>query len=225
MSEDVAAVVGTTTPTGDTNAGGNVGSQGTSFIETLPEDLRGNETLKGYDSAEKLARAHIETLGKIQSPPETADGYEIKIPEGKAVNAEFVKGFKAWAHEAGLSTAQASKLAEQYMSFEDAQIAAMAKAEETALAAVKIEWGDKFAENVAVAQKAVAEFCTPQEREAMDATGMGNNPIWVRMFHRIGLAMSEDRIKGGGTGSGGGEMKRTAGGVPELDFPSMRKKE
>ena len=33
------------------------------FLESLSEDIRGNEHLASFDSAEGLAKAHIETIG------------------------------------------------------------------------------------------------------------------------------------------------------------------
>lgn len=227
MNEEGLDAGGAGSGTGDTGTGGDAGGHETSFIETLPEDLRGNEALKAYDSPEKLARAHLETLGKIPVPPESADKYEFNVPEGKQVNQDFVNGAKAWFLEAGLSQAQAAKLAEQYIAFEDAQQAAFAKETEKHLSAVKIEWGDNYDANVAVAQQAVKEFCTPEDAKYLDESGLGNNPALIRMFYRIGQAMSEDALKGGGVGSGGTPPKldRTAGGTPQLKFPSMEKKE
>lgn len=226
MSTDVTGAATGGTAQGDTNAGAGTGGQAQpSFIDGLPEDIRGHEVLKGFDSAEKLARAHLDVLGKVPVVPEKADAYEIKVPEGHPVNQEFVGKFKAWAHEAGLSQAQAEKIAQGYIGLEQ-QMMAQAQTEATqAEAAIKTEWGDQYGANLAVAQKAVAEFCDPKDVEYLEKTGLGNNPALVRMFHRIGKAMSEDKIPGGGGGGGGGDMKRTAGGLPQLEFPSMEKKQ
>ncbi len=214
----------TGTPTGNTNADGAAAVQNPSFIESLPEDIRGHEAIKNFDSAEKLARAHLETLGKVVIPPESADKYEITVPDGKQVNQEFLSGFKAWAHEAGLSQKQAAALAEKYLAFEDAQLAAYSKAAEAQVNAVKIEWGDKFDANVAIAHKAVEQFCTAEDKRYLDESGLGNNPTLVRMFYKIGLAMNDDTMGQGRQGSAGQQMPRTSGGTPQLNFPSMQPK-
>jgi len=214
----------TGTPTGNTNADGAAAVQNPSFIESLPEDIRGHEAIKNFDSAEKLARAHLETLGKVVIPPESADKYEITIPDGKQVNREFMAGFKTWAHEAGLSQKQAETLAAKYLAFEDAQLAAYSKAAEAQVNAVKIEWGDKFDANVAIAHKAVEQFCTAEDKRYLDESGLGNNPMLVRMFHKIGLAMNDDTMGQGRQVPAGQQMPRTSGGTPQLSFPSMQPK-
>jgi len=214
----------TGTPTGNTNADGAAAVQNPSFIESLPDDIRGHEAIKNFDSAEKLARAHLETLGKVVIPPESADKYEITIPDGKQVNREFMAGFKTWAHEAGLSQKQAETLAAKYIAFEDAQLAAYSKAAEAQVNAVKIEWGDKFDANVAIAHKAVEQFCTAEDKRYLDESGLGNNPTLVRMFYKIGLAMNDDTMGQGRQVPAGQQMPRTSGGTPQLSFPSMQPK-
>lgn len=209
----------------NTDAGaGADGSATPSFIESLPEDLRGSEQLKGFDSAEKLARAHLETLGKLPVVPDKPEAYQLTIPEGHPVNPELVGQFQKWAHEAGLSQDQASKIGQNYIAAEAAMLAQMQEADTEAQTAIKTEWGDKFDANLAVAQRAVVQFCTPEEKKFLEESRLGNNPVLVRMFHRIGEAMSEDKLGASAQGgAGGGQMERTKGGMPQLDFPSMRK--
>jgi hypothetical protein len=225
MSQDSNANGESGQAQGNTDAGAGAGGSATpSFIESLPEDLRGSEQLKGFDSAEKLARAHIETLGKLPVVPDKPEAYTLTIPEGHPVNPELVGQFQKWAHEAGLSQDQAAKIGQNYIAAEAAIIAQMQKADNEAQAAIKTEWADKFDSNLAVAQKAVVQFCTPEEQKFLEESRLGNNPVLVRMFHRIGQAMSEDKLAASAQGgAGGGQMTRTKGGLPQLDFPSMKK--
>lgn len=229
MSDEQNAGGGSGQAQDNTNAGaGAAGSATPSFIETLPEDIRGNEVLKGFDSAEKLARAHLETLGKLPAVPEKPEAYEIKVPEGHPVNEMFLGQFKTWAHQHGLSQEQAAGLAGAYIALEQSQMAEVTKADEAAMNQLKTDWGDKFKDNWAQADKAIAEFCTESEQKFLLEFGMRNAAPMVRMFQRIGEAMSEDKLAGGGAraaGGGGGQMAKTAGGEPLLDFPSMEKKE
>jgi len=226
MSEDVTITPGTEPEQGDTSAAGAPASgQATpSFIETLPEDLRGSEQLKGFDSAEKLARAHLETLGKLPVVPEKPEAYEIKGPDGYPVNEQFVGAFKSWAHAQGLSQAQAQGLADNYIALEQSSMAEVAKQDSQAINALKIEWGDKFSANTAVADKAILEFATEDEQKFLLGLGLTKAAPVIRMFHRIGMKMSDDTMPVGAKPSGGtSAMERTRGGIPQLDFPSMRK--
>jgi hypothetical protein len=222
MDTDLTATKDLTQGNSDANSNGDVGP---SFIETLPEDLRASEALKDFDSAEKLARAHLETLGKMK-PPESPDAYELNFPKEFPVDQEFVKQAKAWAHQAGLSKIQFEAFAKPYIEAQLKALTDLNAQDKQARDAIMKEWGDKHDSNLEVARKAVMQFCSKEEMAWFDTTGMGSNPVLVKMFHRIGQAMSEDKLSIGGQSSGGAQqMERTSGGTPQLDFPSMRNKQ
>jgi len=66
--------------------------------------------------------------------------------------------------------------------------------------------GDKIAENLAVARKALDKFGTPALRTMLDESGLGNHPEIIRAFYRAGKAISEDSFvpaTGGGSPKGG----------------------
>ena len=71
--------------------------------------------------------------------------------------------------------------------------------------------GEKLAENLATAKKAMDAFATPELRTLLDESGLGNHPEVIRMFYRTGKAMSEDRFVTG----------QAAKGVPEKDPRSV----
>ena len=58
--------------------------------------------------------------------------------------------------------------------------------------------GDKLNENLAVAQKAMNAFGTPELRAVLNKTGLGNHPELIRAFVRAGKAISEDTFVPGG---------------------------
>jgi hypothetical protein len=227
MSEDPNANSGGDPAQGNTDAGaGAGGSAAPSFIESLPEDLRGSEPLKAFESAEKLARAHLDALAKIPVVPDKAEAYQLTIPDGHPASEQLVNQFKGWAFEAGLTQEQVARLGANYMAAEASIINQMKQADAEAQQAIRTEWGDKFEANTEVAKKAVLQFCTKEEVEYLNESRLGNNPTLVRMFWRIGQAMSEDKLFQGGPGIGGAtHMERTSGGTPQLSFPSMEKKQ
>jgi len=137
----------------------------------------------------------------------------------------FLNQFKGWAHQNGLSQQQVAGLAGAYIAFEQAQMAEVTKADEAAMNQLKVDWGDQFKDNWAQADKAIAEFCSEDEQKFLLEFGLRNAAPMVRMFQRLGAAMSEDKIgETGARDTGGGQaMARTAGGEPQLDFPSMKK--
>lgn len=60
--------------------------------------------------------------------------------------------------------------------------------------------GAKFEANVAIAQRALGEFGTPELSKALAETGMGSHPEVVRLFHRIGQQLAEGQLSRSGTG-------------------------
>lgn len=54
--------------------------------------------------------------------------------------------------------------------------------------------GEKFSESIALASKAIKEFGTEEFIESLNETKFGNNPEVIRIFARIGKAMSPDKL-------------------------------
>lgn len=209
------------------------GQSATSFIDSLPEDLRGSEQLKGFDSIETLARSHLELAqakaeleGKVPQIPEKATDYEVQIPEGVVTNEAMLEGFKTWAHEAKLSKEQAAMLGAKYLEFEQQEInrllAAEKAAQEKTLADLKAEWGAEFDAKYATMDRALKQFASAEDQKYLTETGIGNNPALVRMFYRIGKAMADDTLAPG-DGAQGSRVERTPSGHPMLNYPSMQK--
>ena len=54
--------------------------------------------------------------------------------------------------------------------------------------------GDKLTSNLSAAQRALAQFGTPELKEYLEGTGLGNHPELVKAFVKVGKAMSEDGV-------------------------------
>ena len=78
--------------------------------------------------------------------------------------------------------------------------------------------GNDFDENVGKANKAIDAFGSDSLREALTQSGMGSHPEVIRVFVRIGDAISEGTIITDGLGSA--TQDKTAG---EIMYPSMNK--
>lgn len=57
--------------------------------------------------------------------------------------------------------------------------------------------GDKLTTNLSAAQRALDQFGTPELKEYLEGTGLGNHPELVKAFIKIGKAMSEDGMVDG----------------------------
>lgn len=120
-------------------------------------------------------KSPADLVAKVRAyqPPETADGYEIPVPEGEP--PEFAKAVAPLFHKAGLSPDQAKALATGWNEMQaaeraaDAERVAAAERESAALAErqqadLKREWGDKFDANTELARRAI--------RSGMAAAGL-----------------------------------------------------
>ena len=129
--------------------------------------------------------------------------------DGKAIPAASLGGFTEVAKELGLSQAKAQKLVSALRPTVDGYINQSAEkygrewAEQ--VKADKELGGADFDKKLAVAVSAYKNFSTPELQKMLEATRLGNHPEVIRMFYRIGTAMSQDT---GVAGSGAPVAKR-----------------
>ncbi len=119
--------------------------------------------------------------------------YEIKL-EGDlkdvALNPDSIKAITPVLKELGLSTAKASKLAAAFVQYQMGVPAAKNQADLATLRADP-EFGQlNFGQTRQRIDDALAAFTTADERATLVKIGMVNDPALVRMFVRIGAAMS-----------------------------------
>lgn len=137
--------------------------------------------------------------GKPQGAPEK---YEFATPEGMQFDDAVVGAFSEAAKDLNLSQEAAQKILDKVGPV-------MAAQQNEALQAASTEWaeasktdkefgGDKLNENLAVAKKAMDQFASPELRTLLNESALGNNPEVIRMFYRVGKAISEDGFVVGG---------------------------
>lgn len=68
--------------------------------------------------------------------------------------------------------------------------------------------GDKFDENVGVALRGIEAFGGDELKNVMNQTGVGNHPVLVKAFYKIGLTVKEDQ-PGVGSNVGGENVEDT----------------
>lgn len=124
--------------------------------------------------------------------PESADAYEIPLPEGD--DGGFAKTAANWLFDAGLSQKQATAIATSWNEFQAEQIANHEKQveqqREEHFETLQKEWGNKFEENQALVRRALTEFAPPSFVEFLERSGMDNHPEFTKMFLKIGKAIA-----------------------------------
>ncbi|MGM3315121.1 peptidase [Enterobacter hormaechei subsp. steigerwaltii] len=138
---------------------------------------------------------------KAEGAPEK---YEFKAGEGVELDTEALKDFEPVARELNLTNEQAQKLVDAYPKIlagvQQRQAEAWQKQTEGWAETVKADkeiGGDKLTANLSAAQRALDQFGTPELKEYLNATGLGNHPYLVKTFVKIGKAMSEDGMVDG----------------------------
>lgn len=125
----------------------------------------------------------------------------LTVPEGFEMDGRALEAAKPVLEELGITDqAQAQKLVDLFAGIQqqqaEASAEALTKTHEEWVAAIKSDWGSSFDERLAVAGKAV-ELGGDELREALAITGAGNHPAVIKFFHRIGTAVSEDKLVAG----------------------------
>lgn len=161
------------------------------------------------DQGQQQAQQQQQT--EQQAKPVVPEAYAFSnLPEGYTLSPEQLAEATPLFKKLGLTQEQADEL----MAFDakralaanspEAQEAAQAAAVEAFNKQVD-EWvgtlkadpqfgGAKFDENVAVAQKAMAAYGSPELTAMLDESGLGSHPEFVRLMHRVGKELGEGKL-------------------------------
>lgn len=164
------------------------------------------------------AAASTTEATKPQGAPEA---YEFKLPDNAAMDPKALAAFSDFAKTQNLSQEAAQSML-------NSLAPAMAQAQTEQHAALTTQWvadvkadkelgGEKAAENLAVAQKALKQFGTPELGKFLDDTGLGNHPEIIRAFFKAGKAISEDT---GLVGTKSATTHTTGGYKPNSLYPN-----
>lgn len=128
--------------------------------------------------------------------PAAPEAYEFVAPEGVALDSEVISAFEGVARELDLPKDKAQSVIDK--------VAPVIAARQTAaFEATKAEWGtqakadkefggDAFDENLATAKLAMDAHFSPEFKQYLEATGLGNHPEMIRGLYRIGKTLSQD---------------------------------
>lgn len=126
----------------------------------------------------------------------TAPEYEpFTVPDGIAVDEEVLGEFKAIAKDLNLSQEAAQQLADLSTKMVVKQQEQFRETQTQWIDAARTDkefGGDKFTENLGVAKTALDAFASPELRQLLNESGLGNHPEVIRAFVRIGKQISID---------------------------------
>lgn len=204
----------------DVKEGQTVLSADPKVEDEAPSDVK-DEVVEGDDKQEDKDESDKDEESKDEKS-EVPEEYKFEFPEEVEVDEESLNTFKEWSKDHKISQEAAQELINM-------QVSLMEKMQNKGYDAWKTmteEWateskndkefgGKAFNESVAVAKVALDEFGSEGLREVLDSTGAGNHPEVIRFFHKVGKAISEDKLIAGGNTAN--EPKDPA----KIMFPNM----
>jgi len=203
---------------------------------SLPDNLRNEPSLQTFSTVDNLAKSYVNAVKKIGGNPdhlvqipqegESRDNFYNKIgrpetPEGYDFGEDGGKldFYRNATHQLGLTQDQAANMLQLYAAVEEEQTKASDKqnadfAVESQIN-LKREWGTNYDSNIDMAQRAFAQFASPEFSKLMDETGLGNHPELLKAFSKVGQMLGDDQLI---VGSGiGGQSKSPAQAKEEIE--------
>ncbi|WP_409520300.1 peptidase [Pseudescherichia sp.] len=137
-----------------------------------------------------------------QKPEGAPEKYEFTVAEGQELDTAALEQFEPIARELNLTNEQAQKMVDLYGTqilpmVQKQQSEAWQKTTEQWAADVKADkeiGGDKLTASIGVAQRALETFGTPDLKQYLNSTGLGNHPDLIKFCVKVGQAMSEDKV-------------------------------
>lgn len=200
MSEMLMTDQAATTTEGSTASQGDASSQGNASQQQATEGQTQQNAASGDAQGKSDANANKGTEAPVN--------YEFKAPEGKEFDPDVLSVYTEVAKELNLSQEAAQKIL-------DRMGPKVAERQAEQLEALRTDWansskadkefgGEKLQENLALAKKAFDSFGTPELRQLLNESGLGNHPEVIRFMYRAGKSISGDRFV---SGSQGGKPK------------------
>ena len=187
--------------------------------EAPVEEAAAAEEITAEQTEEVAGEEESKTLlsgdeGEGEGDDAVPEKYEFEPPEGVEVDPSKIEGFGETAKELGLSQKQFQQLVEYDIKRSAAALEEMSTqfserinhwAEETK--ADKELGGEELDANLGLAKQAIDTFGSPQLAKLIDAPsadnpdglGLGNHPEVIRLFYRVGRAISESDLVTGDT--------------------------
>lgn len=174
--------------------------------ENEASNTEGNEGAPPEEDPSKKAEQTDDKEANAEGAPEAYA--DFAMPEGVEIQGEALEEFKTLAKELNLSQKDAQRLADlgakqaSRLAEQPSQILAEARVEWEKQARNDKEFGGQAVEaNLATAKKALDAYGTPELKTLLRESALGNHPDVIRLFYRVGKAMSEDSMVRGGSGT------------------------
>ncbi len=197
-----------------------------SFIDTLPEDIREDASLKNFTDAGQLAKSYVhaqrmvgadkmaiptknfteedwqQTFSKL-GVPDSPEKYDIKYNVAEGQSDEPVKNFVANAHKLGLLPQQVQGVLDYYTQLETGAVETAQKDLELQKinneGELRKEFGLAYPDKIKSANNVFKNFFAEDlaDVKLQDGTSIGNHPGFIKALSKMSDNFSEDTISAG----------------------------
>ena len=164
-------------------------------------------------------QAKLERVFTQLGRPEKPEGYKLDPPSddvGVKWDAKQVEAFKTVAHKLGLTQAQVEGLAAFDIQRTTAGQVDATAAYNECMSTLEKDWGPASKQMLGLSRRTAAAYFNPETLAAIEASGLANNPQFVKDLASIGKELMEEGLIVGareGMGEDGGVLALQA----ELD--------
>lgn len=166
---------------------------------------------------------------KAPEAPKVPETYEFKAADGRAYDTEIVKVYSEVAKELSLTQESAQKMLDRLAPALEARQTQLLEVTRNGWAesskADKEFGGEKLSENLAIAKGPLDKFGSPEFRELLEATGLGNHPELIRFLYRAGKAIGGDRFVGNSAGAGSRQIPKDFAGLADAMYPTSNQQQ
>ncbi len=151
-----------------------------------------------------------DTPAAVVGAPEAYDAFTL--PEDMALDDTIMGEFSQLAKDANLPQDKAqslvelgAKMAKGFESSTQKTLDSLKTQFATDLANDTDLGGEQLDANMAIAQRAVNAYGSPELKSMLEKSGLGSHPELVRFFHAVGQTVSEDSDVDSGANTSGGQ--------------------
>ena len=175
----------------------DVGSMAKSYINGQKLIGKNRIALPDGNATDEEMSSFYSQIGR----PEKSDGYKFgerpALPEGLDYDEAFESQFRDLSYKAGLTSTQAKAIYDGYHDY----ISKKAELEGTSASAQNEQWvnalkkdlGKAYDERIDLATRAVDAYGGDDLKKWLDSTGNGNNPMFVKLFAKIGEGIADGK--------------------------------
>jgi hypothetical protein len=185
-------------------------NEGSTNQEAATETTSPNTEVKteaGTKGTEQESSKTDEATDEQVTPKGAPEKYEFTVPEGFQKDGILTE-LESVAKEANLPQDQAQKFVDLGVKMQREMVAKQQESIKTLheswtnLSKTDKEFGgDKLESNMAIAKKGFEAIATPELKELLNVTGLGNHPEIIRAFYKTGLKISNDTHVNAGSGN------------------------